>query len=82
MSIKKIEIMRLVKAKCLDCCGFDKVEVKLCTVVGCPLFSIRNGSKGVESDDNGPKKRNRKPMSDEHKAALKAGRDAKNLTKG
>lgn len=26
-----------VKAKCLDCCGFDRKEAQNCTVVSCPL---------------------------------------------
>ncbi len=30
-----------VNAKCYDCCGFQKVEVKFCTAVDCPLHNLR-----------------------------------------
>ena len=30
-----------IKAKCLDCCGYDRAEVAGCTVVLCPLHSYR-----------------------------------------
>jgi len=39
-----------IKAKCLDCCGFNRAEVAGCTVVRCPLWSYRpfqNARKGV-----------------------------------
>jgi hypothetical protein len=30
-----------VKLKCLDCSGYQKIEIKLCTVPGCPLWMFR-----------------------------------------
>jgi hypothetical protein len=30
-----------IKAKCLDCCGYDRAEVANCTVVLCPLHAYR-----------------------------------------
>lgn len=33
----------LVKAKCLDCCAGQPLEVKYCTVKGCPLWPVRTG---------------------------------------
>ena len=30
-----------IKAKCLDCCHWDRKEIKHCTVVLCPLHSFR-----------------------------------------
>ena len=30
-----------IKAKCLDCCAYDRDEVKNCTVKTCPLWSKR-----------------------------------------
>jgi hypothetical protein len=30
-----------LKAKCLDCCCYDKKEVKLCSVETCPLHKYR-----------------------------------------
>ena len=30
-----------IKAKCLDCCCYQRNEVKLCTTVACPLWNYR-----------------------------------------
>lgn len=30
-----------IKAKCLDCCNFDREEVRNCAVEACPLHSFR-----------------------------------------
>ena len=30
-----------IKAKCLDCCSFDRSEITHCTVVTCPLHPWR-----------------------------------------
>ncbi len=30
-----------IKAKCMDCCHFDRQEVASCTVVVCPLHAYR-----------------------------------------
>ena len=30
-----------IKAKCLDCCGYQPAEVKRCTTVTCPLHKFR-----------------------------------------
>lgn len=34
-------VKALVKLKCLDCSGYITNEVKHCTVLSCPLYSIR-----------------------------------------
>lgn len=34
-------IKAAVKLKCYDCSGFQKVEIKNCTVFSCPLYPIR-----------------------------------------
>jgi hypothetical protein len=39
----KSEILRLVRAKCLDCCCFQLVEVRECPVVTCPIHDFRMG---------------------------------------
>lgn len=31
---------KAIKAKCLDCCCYDRDEVKQCTVESCPLYLI------------------------------------------
>ena len=30
-----------IKAKCLDCCGYQKVEVRRCPAKECPLWPYR-----------------------------------------
>ena len=30
-----------IKAKCLECMGYKKAEVRLCTAPTCPLFTLR-----------------------------------------
>jgi len=30
-----------VNAQCLECCGWQSVEVTLCTDLGCPLYAVR-----------------------------------------
>jgi hypothetical protein len=30
-----------IKAKCLTCCGYDRIEVRECRVVLCPLWHFR-----------------------------------------
>lgn len=31
----------VVKAKCLECCNFDRSEIRDCTVLACPLWAYR-----------------------------------------
>lgn len=37
----KTSIKDHVKLKCLDCCCFDKEEVRRCSTITCPLHKIR-----------------------------------------
>ena len=39
----KSELLKLVKAKCLDCCCDQPKEVVLCPIERCPLYSVRLG---------------------------------------
>ncbi|MDO4982162.1 MAG: hypothetical protein Q4E35_01235 [Eubacteriales bacterium] len=41
----KTSPLKAIKAKCLDCMGGHKKEVKLCPSVECPLWNFRNGHK-------------------------------------
>jgi len=34
-----------IRAKCLDCCGGQPIEVRLCVAFDCPLWSCRMGSR-------------------------------------
>lgn len=55
----KTEVLKLVRAKCLDCMCDSPKEVSLCCVPGCALFSIRSGK------DPRPRQ-----LSEERRAAL------------
>ena len=39
----KTELLRTIKNHCTECCGGNVLEVKLCTVERCPLYSFRFG---------------------------------------
>lgn len=40
-----------VKAKCLDCCNFQRKEVGLCEITTCPLYAYRPfSSKDVSGE--------------------------------
>lgn len=41
----------MVKAKCLDCCCYQRVEVQKCTATACPLWSIRPYQKGEPENE-------------------------------
>lgn len=36
---------KAIRAKCLDCCGGERVEVRQCWALKCPLFPYRFGKK-------------------------------------
>lgn len=46
----KVSLMKRIRCKCLDCSGYSKLEIKLCTVVNCPLFEVRLGRKTMRAD--------------------------------
>lgn len=35
--------VKAIRAKCIDCCMGQLLEVKLCTAEGCPLYPFRLG---------------------------------------
>ena len=35
--------LKAIKKNCLECCGDNQNEVKLCTATSCPLYSFRLG---------------------------------------
>ena len=37
--------VKAIRAKCLDCCAYDKGEVRLCPSTDCPLWPYRNGHR-------------------------------------
>jgi hypothetical protein len=36
--------VQAIRRKCLDCCGGQSAEVRLCEATGCPLWPFRAGS--------------------------------------
>lgn len=47
--------LKLIRAKCLDCCGDSSNEVLLCTCKDCPLWPYRTGKNPFRMDHNNPK---------------------------
>lgn len=43
---------RSIRLKCLDCCGGQAAEVRLCTAYRCPLWEWRFGRPLREDDPN------------------------------
>ena len=41
---------RAIREKCLDCCNWQQVEVKECTVLLCPLWPWRMGRQPSAED--------------------------------
>lgn len=39
----KLTPIKAIRAKCIDCCGGNKAEVKLCPCEDCTLFPYRMG---------------------------------------
>ena len=46
--IKQLTPIKAIRAKCIDCSGFNSKEVKLCEITDCPLFSYRLGKRPVK----------------------------------
>ena len=69
MVAKRLTRAQAIKAKCMDCSGFQFKEVKLCPVTHCPLHIYR---MGYEVDAQGVRVRNPKKQR-ENKAEKPAG---------
>ena len=55
--MKTLTPVKAIRAKCIDCCCGQVVEVRLCTVDDCPLWPYRMGhrpqkDKPEDADDN------------------------------
>lgn len=46
---KRLTRAKAIRAKCLDCCCGQAIEVRRCTIKKCPLFPYRMGKedKGI-----------------------------------
>ena len=63
-----------IKAKCLDCCSFDRSLIDSCTASSCPLWLIRprfGENKGLEM-----RRKVKKTLSQDHINKLVAGKKA------
>lgn len=43
--METITPLKAIKAKCLDCCGYNKTEVRNCSATDCPLYLFRKGHR-------------------------------------
>lgn len=57
-------LSKIIKEKCVDCCGGDQSEVLKCTSISCPLWLYRTGKNPFN-------KLNAKEMSQEQKQVLR-----------
>lgn len=48
-ALQRKSMAAAVKSQCLECCGWQKEEVKLCTDLGCPLYKYRPFSRSRKS---------------------------------
>ncbi len=44
---------KAIRLKCLDCCGNNPYEVRMCPITGCPLYDFRSGKRKKYPDING-----------------------------
>lgn len=49
--IKVLTPVKAIRAKCLDCCGGQNIEVRLCQIERCPLFPYRMGHRPKVLED-------------------------------
>jgi len=78
-SASKNELKKAILSKCiLDCCCGERSEAKICGIKTCPLWPVSRVFFGIESEVVATKKvtKPKKVMSEAHKAAMKAGREA------
>lgn len=43
--MKRLTPIKAIRAKCLDCCCGQNMEVRLCTAENCPLHPYRMGKR-------------------------------------
>jgi hypothetical protein len=42
-------LLKIIREKCLDCCGNNEAEVRRCTCVTCPLWPVRMSKNPMRS---------------------------------
>jgi len=43
--MKRLTPMKAIRQKCIDCCCFNKAEVRRCEMDDCPLWIYRMGKR-------------------------------------
>ena len=47
----KLTPVKAIRKKCLDCCNGQQMEVRLCELKNCPLYSYRMGHRPKGEED-------------------------------
>jgi hypothetical protein len=68
--IEAAPVLKIVRQKCIDCCGGSEKEVRLCVAVSCPLWPLRMGSNPFRA----PASEGRRAQLREGLAKARAGR--------
>jgi hypothetical protein len=42
-----------IRAQCLECCMWQRIEVRLCTDLACPLYAVRPYQRGSQNGREG-----------------------------
>lgn len=50
--MKRLTPIKAIRAKCLDCSGDNRAEVKKCELDDCPLYHYRMGRRGDKPRKN------------------------------
>ena len=51
-AVKKKALRASVNSLCLECCGYLRKEVTMCTDLACPMYLVRPYQKIVVSEDD------------------------------
>lgn len=54
--MERLTRSQAIRAKCLDCCCDNSVEVRNCSVTKCPLWNFRMGHEVGENAPKRPRK--------------------------
>ena len=49
--MERIGRAKVIRLKCIDCCGGNTAEVRKCPVINCPLWRFRMGKEIKENFD-------------------------------
>ena len=57
--------IKAIRARCIDCCGGQRLEVKLCPAKDCPLWIYRMGHRPRKDQDTAAENDTEKELSEE-----------------